>query len=283
MNTPLPQTPGRPDPRLRMTTVIFGTDTPAGRNFDVALIVCIVLSVAVVAVDSVAGVHARYGRILDVVEWAFTILFTLEYIARLWSAPSTARYAVSFFGIVDLVAVLPSFASLVLPGAQVLIIVRSLRLLRVFRVVKLFKYLRAADLLVAALRSSRQKIAVFLFAVLVLVTVFGTVMYVIEGGSNGFTSIPRCVYWAIVTLTTVGYGDISPQTTLGQAIAAVIMILGYGIIAVPTGLVSVELARAGDAADSRECPDCGARTRGSEALFCSGCGKRLGDEPGMKG
>lgn len=273
MTDPTPPSAGLTDPRLRMTTVIFGTDTRGGQAFDVALILCIVLSVGVTALDSVSGVHARYGRILDVVEWGFTVLFTIEYIARLWAAPSTFRYAVSFFGVVDLIAVLPTYFSLVLPGTQVLIVVRALRLLRIFRVVKLFKYLRAADLLMQALRASRQKIAVFVFTVLISVMIFGTVMYVIEGGANGFTSIPRSVYWAIVTLTTVGYGDISPHTTLGQAMAAVIMILGYGIIAVPTGLVSVELAKA--SGRKRTCWSCGREAQDDDAVYCKRCGTKL--------
>ncbi len=258
-----------------MTQVIFGTETPAGRAFDLALIVCIVLSVAVVALDSMASLHARYGAWLDAMEWGFTALFTVEYVARLWSAPRTLHYARSFFGLIDLIAILPSYLSLLVPGTQVILVVRALRLLRVFRVGKLFKYLTAADMLMAALRASRQKIAVFLFAVLIMVLVLGSFMYVIEGGANGFTSIPRCVYWAIVTLTTVGYGDISPQTPLGQALAAVIMILGYGIIAVPTGLVSVEFARQEKPDSGRVCRHCSASGHAPDSLFCRRCGERL--------
>jgi voltage-gated potassium channel len=259
-----------------MTQVIFGTDTPAGRGFDIALIGCIVLSVLVVALDSVASIHVRHGTWLNVAEWGFTLLFTVEYIARLWSAPRTVHYARSFFGVVDLVAVLPTYLSLLVPGTEVILVVRALRLLRVFRVAKLFKYLTAADMLLAALKARRQKIIVFLFTVVVMVVVLGSFMYVIERGGNGFTSIPRSVYWAIVTLTTVGYGDISPQTPLGQALASLIMILGYGIIAVPTGLVSVELARATERpTNARTCAACGAGNHAGDALFCRRCGVRL--------
>lgn len=263
------------DPRLRMTTVIFGTETPAGRNFDLALIICIIASVLVVMLGSVAPIQARYGAVLNGLEWAFTILFTIEYIARLWAAPNTIAYAYSFFGVVDLLAILPTYFSAMLPGAQILAVVRALRLLRVFRVLKLLKYLRAADLLLNALKASRQKIAVFVFTVLILVLIFGSCMYAVEGAQNGFTSIPRSIYWAVVTLTTVGYGDISPQTTLGQALATIIMIMGYGIIAVPTGLVSVELARGERDGPARRCSSCAADTRDKEARFCKHCGAPL--------
>ncbi len=271
------------DPRMRMTTVIFGTETPAGRNFDLALIVCIVLSVLVVALGSVAPIQARYGPVLDGLEWVFTILFTIEYVARLWSAPNTAAYAYSFFGVVDLMAILPTYFGAFIPGAGILVVVRALRLLRVFRVLKLFKYLHEAELLLTALKASRQKIAVFVFTVLILVLIFGSCMYAIEGAAHGFTSIPRSIYWAVVTLTTVGYGDISPQTTLGQALATIIMIMGYGIIAVPTGLVSVELARGEHNTPSRRCLSCAADIRDRDARFCKLCGARLPPQPEEEG
>ncbi|MBD3243536.1 MAG: ion transporter [Chitinivibrionales bacterium] len=280
MNSSQPHEREPVDARMRMTTVIFGTDTPAGRNFDLALIVCILLSVAVVVLGSVEPIQARYGAVLAGLEWAFTVLFTIEYAARLWSAPNTFAYAASFFGIVDLLAILPTYFSAVLPGAGILVVVRALRLLRVFRILKLLKYLRAADLLLTALKASRQKIAVFVFTVLILVLIFGSCMYAVEGADNGFTSIPRSIYWAVVTLTTVGYGDISPQTTLGQALATIIMIMGYGIIAVPTGLVSVELARGEHGGPPRRCPSCTADIRDREARHCKYCGTQL---PPFKG
>ena len=228
--------------QFRLHEIIFEADTPAGKLFDVVLMWSIILSVVAVMLDSVTAVRVQYGWLLYAIEWFFTILFTVEYALRLISVGRPLKYATSFFGIVDLLAIIPTYLSLIIPGSQYLLVVRILRVLRVFRVLKLAHYLGEANLLMQALSASYRKISVFLFTVLTLVIIFGSLMYLIEGQENGFTSIPRGVYWAIVTLTTVGYGDISPQTALGQTLAALIMILGYGIIAVPTGIVTVEMS-----------------------------------------
>jgi voltage-gated potassium channel len=260
-------------PRARAYEIIFEHDTPAGKTFDVVLIWLIVASVVVVMLDSVGEVRDAYGAWLRGAEWAFTAVFTAEYLVRLWCSRDRWRYARSFFGMVDLVAILPTYLSLVVPGGQALLTVRALRLLRVFRVLKLANYLSEAAVLVRALRASRHKIILFLAAVLTLVVTLGSTMYLVEGAANGFTSIPRSVYWAIVTLTTVGYGDIAPRTALGQALAAIVMILGYAIIAVPTGIVTVEIgAAARQAASERTCPQCGLAGHDSDAKHCKRCG-----------
>ncbi len=262
--------------RERTYSVIFGHDTPAGKAFDVALIITIVLSVIVVMLESVASIRLEHGTLLRTLEWLFTILFTVEYGLRLWCSPRRTRYAWSFFGMVDLVAILPTYLSLVLPGGQALLSVRALRLLRVFRVLKLAHHVKESRVLMRALRQSREKITVFVAAVLTLVVIMGSLMYLIEGAAHGFTSIPRSVYWAIVTLTTVGYGDIAPQTNVGQALAAVIMIMGYAIIAVPTGIVTVELGNVQrQAATERPCPACGLADHDRDAAYCKRCGREL--------
>jgi len=262
--------------RAKGHEIIFEADTPAGKAFDVGLIVAIIVSVIVVLLESVADVRARHGVLLRNAEWAFTILFTLEYVLRLSCITRPAHYAKSFFGLVDLLAVLPTYLSVLLPGAQAMTVIRTLRILRVFRVLKLASYVRESDQLLHALVLSRRKIEVFLFSVASVVVIFGSVMYLIEGPENGFTSIPRGIYWAVVTLTTVGYGDISPQTPLGQAIAACIMILGYGIIAVPTGIVTAELTRAAQGpVTMRACPGCGATGHDPRATFCKFCAHTL--------
>ena len=230
--------------RLALQQTIFEAETGAGKLFDILLIISILCSVAAVMLDSVAPIRERYGPALHNAEWFFTILFTIEYILRLICVGRPAKYAFSFFGLVDLVSIVPTYLSLLLPGSQFLLVIRILRVLRVFRVLKFVQYLEESRLLLQALRASRKKITVFLFAVLTLVVILGSVMYLIEGEANGFTSIPRSVYWAIVTLTTVGYGDISPNTFPGQVLASFIMLLGYGIIAVPTGMVTAEIALA---------------------------------------
>ncbi len=256
--------------------VIFEADTPAGKWFDVILIISIVLSVIVVMLDSIGSIRRDHGNVLNSIEWFFTILFTIEYVLRLICVGKPLRYATSFFGIIDLLAILPTYLSLVFPGSHYLAVIRVLRVLRIFRVLKLVQYLAEAKLLMQAMRASRRKITVFLFAVLTLVVVLGSLMYVIEGEKNGFTSIPRSVYWSIVTLTTVGYGDISPKTGAGQALAAVIMILGYSIIAVPTGIMSVEIARAKEhQITTQACPQCSAEGHDKDAVFCKYCGARL--------
>lgn len=262
--------------RVRAHEIIFEADTPAGKAFDVVLIVCILGSVAVVMADSMAPVVARHKGLLNALEWFFTILFTMEYVLRLLVIGSPARYAASFFGVVDLLAVLPTYVSLLFPGAQYLMVIRALRVLRIFRVLKLARYVSEARMLMAALRASRTKITIFMFAVVTLVVILGSLMYVIEEGQNGFDSIPKSVYWAVVTLTTVGYGDISPRTALGQFLAAVMMLIGYAIIAVPTGIVSVEIARRADRRVSTQaCPSCGAEGHETDARFCNRCGTEL--------
>ena len=266
------------DWRRTLHEVVFESDTPAGRTFDVSLIAVILLSVAVVMLESVAEVREAHGDGLRAAEWVFTALFTVEFVLRLVAVNRPLRYAASFFGVVDLLAVVPTYVSLLVPGAQYLLVVRLLRILRIFRVLKLAHYLVEATQLTRALRASRPKITVFVFTVLTVVTVLGSLIYLIEGAEHGFTSIPKSVYWAIVTLTTVGYGDISPQTPLGQALASVIMILGYGIIAVPTGIVTVELSRAERAeraVSGQACPACAAEGDDLDAAFCKFCGAGL--------
>ena len=225
--------------------------------------------------DSVPRIRAAAGGLLSTAEWAFTILFTAEYVLRLYSAPRRLRYARSFFGVIDLLALAPTYLSVLLPGGHYLLVVRVLRVLRVFRVLKLAKYVAEAELIVAALKASGRKIAVFLFAVLSIVIVVGSLIYLIEGEDSGFTSIPQSMYWAIVTLTTVGYGDLSPATPLGQALAAAIMILGYGLIAVPTGLVSMEVSLALSRHQKRHCPECGTSESDPDARYCRRCSAGL--------
>ncbi len=264
--------------RRRLHEIIFEADTPAGKRFDVLLIVSIVLSVTAVMLDSVQSVRNEYGGIFFFFEWGFTLLFTAEYFLRLYCVGRPRLYATSFYGVVDLLAILPTYISLILPGSQFLLVIRILRVLRIFRVFKLVQYLGEVDFLLKALRASGRKIAVFLFTVLTLVTIFGSLMYIIEDAQNGFTSIPRSIYWAIVTLTTVGYGDITPRTEIGQALAAMIMIFGYAIIAVPTGIVTVEMAQAfkeKETISTQSCPQCSAEGHDSDAKFCKFCGSAL--------
>ena len=262
--------------RAKLHEIIFEADTPAGKLFDVLLIVSILLSVALVMLDSVESVQLSYGRWLYLGEWLFTILFTIEYLLRLYSVGRPGAYATSFFGIIDLMAVLPTYLSIFIPGTQYLLVIRILRVLRIFRVLKLVQYLGAARMLGQALRASRRKITVFLFVVLTVVVIFGALMYLIEDAENGFTSIPQSIYWTIVTLTTVGYGDISPQTPLGQTIASIIMIIGYGIIAVPTGIVTVELSQAyRKEISTQACPECSAEGHDQDAKHCKFCGSQL--------
>ncbi|WP_434353553.1 ion transporter [Psychrobacter sp. HD31] len=264
------------DLRERIHIVIDGTDTRLGKFFDIFLMVAIIASVAVVMLDSVLYIRLKYSEILFYAEWIFTILFTLEYTLRLFSTPNRARYAFSFFGIVDLLSLLPTYLSLFLGGVQYMTVVRILRILRVFRVLKLAAYMKQASFLASALNSSKQKIFVFFLFVLLVVTVFGSVLYVIEGPENGFTSIPISIYWAIVTLTTVGYGDISPKTPLGQAVASMIMIVGYSIIAVPTGIFTSELAKnMRPQLHPVTCPNCGKYGHASGAHYCDRCGHEL--------
>ena len=262
--------------RSRLHEIIFEADTPAGKLFDVLLILSIVLSVVLVMLDSVSSIRQSYGDLLYLGEWAFTILFTIEYILRLYSVGRPLAYATSFFGVVDLLAILPTYLSIIFPGSQYFLVIRLLRVLRIFRVLKLVQYVGEARLLMQAMRASRRKITVFLFVVLTLVIIFGSLMYIIEDSQSGFTSIPQSIYWAIVTLTTVGYGDISPQTGLGQTLASLIMIIGYGIIAVPTGIVTAELTQVYKKTISTQaCTQCSAEGHDPDAKHCKYCGSML--------
>lgn len=263
--------------RLRLHEIIFEADTPAGKLFDVVLILSILVSVAVVMLDSIAALHETYGRLFIQLEWIFTVLFSVEYGLRLSCIGRPLKYAGSFYGIVDLLSILPSYLSLIFPGGQYLLVIRVLRLLRVFRVLKLVQFVGESNYLRQALWASRRKVAVFMFSVFLLMMIFGSVMYLVEGPEHGFTSIPRSIYWAIVTMTTVGYGDISPQTNLGQALASLVMICGYGIIAIPTGIVTSELAFR-KSLSTQACPQCGAEGHDPNAKFCKSCGAELNPE-----
>ena len=265
--------------RLRLYTTIFEADTRAGRLFDMALIAVILLSIAVVVADSVPALHERWRQQFTWAEWCFTALFTLEYLARLACTRRPLRYATSFFGVVDLLAMLPTYLALLFPGAHALIDVRVLRLLRIFRVFKLTSFLTEYRGLGQALQASARKIIVFISGVLMIVLVMGTLMYVVEGPANGFSTIPTSVYWAITTMTTVGFGDITPKTDLGRFIASVMMLLGWGTLAVPTGIVTAEMTSqrlsATPAPTTRTCHECLTEGHLPEALFCMHCGARL--------
>ena len=265
--------------RLRLHEIIFEADTSAGKFFDILLILAIILSVITVMFDSVAEVRAQHGRTLYIIEWFFTLLFSFEYLLRIISLRYPGQYVRSFYGIVDLISVLPTYISLLVPGSQYLMIIRVLRLLRIFRVLKLAQYLNEAEYLLKAMRASFRKIAIFLFVILTLVLIFGSLLYLIEGDEGGFTSIGISCYWAITTLTTVGYGDISPQSPLGRAVASIIMIMGYGVIAVPTGIVTAELvAPITGQVSTQACLDCGAEKHSYDALYCKSCGAELNPE-----
>ena len=263
--------------RLRLYRVVFESETTAGRAFDKVLVVAILLSVAVVIADSVPAFQQRHPGAFNVAEWLFTILFTLEYIARLASVERPLRYARSFFGIVDLLSVLPTYLAFLLPEAQALIDVRVLRLLRIFRIFKLTDYLAEYQMLAEALAASRRKILVFLSAVLMVVLILGTLLYVVEGPKHGFTDIPTSVYWAITTITTVGFGDITPKTDAGRFIASVIMLIGWGTLAVPTGIVTAEMTvrKQRPLFLPRVCPQCGAAAATDDARYCHVCGTAL--------
>jgi voltage-gated potassium channel len=280
----LPKEPGPPALsgwRLRWYTVIFEADTLAGRRFDLLLIALILISIAVVMADSMTHLHVRYSVAFASAEWLFTALFTLEYLARLVCSPQPLRYATSFFGIIDLVSVLPTYLALFFPELYALIDVRVLRLLRVFRVLKLAAYVNEYQSLANALVASRRKILVFLSAVLMLVVVMGTIMYVVEGPQHGFTSIPTSVYWAITTMTTVGFGDITPKTDLGRLISSAMMLLGWGTLAVPTGIVTSEMTSYRLSQKSqlttRTCHQCLSEGHQPHARFCFQCGANLPD------
>jgi len=262
--------------KSKIHTIIFEADTKSGKVFDILLIALILISVVVVLFDSVSIYNEKYGELFWSLEWFFTIVFTIEYLFRLYSVKKPYKYVSSFFGIIDLLAILPTYLSLFLPGSQFLLVIRVLRVLRIFRVLKLIRFLKAAMILKEALSASRTKIVVFLMTVSTLVIIFGSMMYLIEGTENGFTSIPRSIYWAIVTLTTVGYGDLSPQTNIGQVLASIIMIMGYAIIAVPTGIVTTEIAkREIKRISTQACPECSAEGHDADAVYCKYCGAKL--------
>jgi voltage-gated potassium channel len=264
--------------RTHLETVIFGTETPGGRLFDVILLWAILFSVVLAVSESVVSIQERYGTLLRTLEWIVTGLFTIEYALRIYSAPQRLRYITSFYGIVDLLAILPSFLNLLIAGPQYFLVLRSLRFLRVFRIFKLSRYVGEANVLVRALQASREKIVVFVVTVLTLVLIIGSAMYLIEGPQNGFVDIPVSIYWAVVTLTTVGYGDITPHTTVGQFLSAGVMILGYAIIAVPTGIVTSELSRTvweDRMRSTKTCTGCGLAGHDADAHYCRNCGTEL--------
>ncbi|MCK4745380.1 MAG: ion transporter [Bacteroidales bacterium] len=262
--------------RQKLYDIILEAETPAGKSFDMALIFVIVLSVLAVVLESIPSVAADYGPFLKMIEWIITIIFTLEYIARIWAHPKPLQYIFSFYGVIDFLSIIPTYLDFILAGAMTLSVIRGLRLLRIFRIMKITRYSKEGRIIIEALKASRIKILVFLFAVVVVVLVVGSLMYLIEGEESGFTSIPAGIYWAIVTLTTVGYGDITPITLLGKAIASFVMVTGYGIIAVPTGIVTFEIASAvRHQKEIQECEQCGHNQHDADANYCKSCGEKL--------
>ncbi len=262
--------------KQRWYEVIFEADTRAGKTFDVLLLVAIFVSVLAVVLESVESIHARFGALFNYVEWGFTVLFTLEYAARIACAPRRLRYVRSFYGVVDLVSILPSYFMVLFPGAQTVAVLRALRLLRVFRVLKLAHMLSEASALRQAFWASRSKIAVFMAFVAILVVILGSLMHIIEGPKHGFTSIPQSMYWAIVTMTTVGYGDIAPQSPIGKAIAALVMVIGYSMIIIPIGIVSAEIREvAVKTVTTQVCGHCMSEGHDSDAVHCKYCGEQL--------
>ena len=260
----------------RIHEIIYEADTRGGKIFDVILLIAILASILFVMLESVESFDKKYHTFLDISEWVITILFSIEYIFRIISIKKPLKYIFSFYGVIDLLSTIPKYLSFVLVGSHNLAALRALRLLRIFRILKLARYIGASNRLMVALRASKAKIAVFLFFVIILCVILGTVMYMIEGEENGFTSIPRSVYWAIVTMTTVGYGDIAPNTPLGQFLASIIMILGYGIIAIPTGIVSSEMNKANTVhTNTQSCPECLAANHIDNADFCYKCGHKI--------
>lgn len=263
--------------RHKLHEIIYEADTPFGKLFDLILLLLILLSIVAVMLESVASIHLLYGKELAIIEWIITIFFSLEYIGRIIAVKKPLKYIFSFYGIIDLLATLPAYIDLIFPGWHFLVSLRAIRLLRVFRILKLVHFVGASNQLVTALKKSRLKIAVFLFSVIVLCIILGTIMYMIEGPENGFTSIPMSIYWTIVTLTTVGFGDITPVTPFGQFVSMVIMILGYGIIAVPTGLVTAEFMSKDRTVNenTQVCPNCSADHHRDGAKYCYHCGHTL--------
>lgn len=278
-NQPKPHPPTQNSLRARIHSVIFEAETPGGKIFDIALLILILASVVAVMLETVQELDAKYHNLFLTIEWVVTILFTIEYALRIYSVHKPKKYIFSFYGMIDLLAILPTYISILVAGSQYLLTIRALRLLRIFRVFKLARYLVEGRVLIRALMASRPKIIVFLTTVFSIVIFIGSIMYLVEGkADSGFTSIPRSVYWAIVTITTVGYGDISPATPLGQMLAAMLMVLGYAIIAVPTGIVSVEIAQASrelKAVNTTSCPSCAREGHDIDAEFCKFCGANL--------
>lgn len=266
--------------KSKLHEIIYEAETPNGKTFDIILILAIIASIILVMLESVKSFDEEYHNFLNISEWVITILFTIEYIARIISIKKPSKYIFSFYGVIDLLATIPKYLSLIFVGTHALVALRALRLLRVFRILKLTRYLGASKTLAESIKASRIKISVFLFVVILLTVILGTIMYLVEGPQNGFTSIPYSMYWAIVTLTTVGYGDISPHTPLGQFIASIVMILGYGIIAIPTGIVTSEMAKSDTKIDTntQHCKNCGADKHLDNAEFCNKCGKKLKNE-----
>ena len=267
------------DLKFKIHEIIFEADTPFGKFFDISLIIFIIASVAAVLLESVPTYNDEFRLFFHTIEWIFTIFFTIEYILRLYSVMKPMKYATSFFGIIDLLAILPTFLSLFISGTQSLMVIRALRLLRIFRIFKMVSFVAEAEYITAALISSRKKIQVFLFAILLMVTIIGSVMYLVEGGINeSYDSIPRAIYWAIVTLTTVGYGDIAPMTNFGQFLAAFVMILGYSVIAVPTGIVTSALVKNHkETVNTQTCMHCSKEGHDEDATFCKYCGNLIND------
>ena len=264
--------------RKKLYRIIFGTDTPAGQYFDIALIYLILLSVLAIILDSIESINIDYGVWLFRLEWFFTLLFSLEYLTRIYCSPKPLHYIFSFYGIVDLLSIVPTYLALLLPGANYWLVIRLLRVLRVFRVLKLVRYLSEANILLRSIYGARRKVLVFFTVVLVLSVIFGSLMFFVEGPENGFTSIPRSIYWTIVTITTVGYGDITPQTGMGQVIATMAMLTGYSIIAIPTGIFTAEIAsQMHSVSDNRRCNVCERTGHHPEAEFCYHCGVTLPD------
>jgi voltage-gated potassium channel len=271
-------TPAQKPWKLKLHEIIYEADTKAGKLFDIVLLFTILVSIAIVLLESVPSINAKYNRLLDNLQWLITVLFTIEYLLRIITIKKPSNYIFSYYGIIDLLATLPKYAALIFGGAQSFTVLRALRLLRVFSILKITRYLGEAEKLKKSLQNSKAKIAVFLFVVLVVSFILGTVMYLIEGETNqGFTSIPKSIYWTIVTLTTVGYGDISPVTPLGQFIASIVMILGYGIIAVPTGIVSAEYTSVFKATptNTQSCSNCSSDAHQDDAEYCRICGEKL--------
>ncbi len=263
--------------QMKLHEIIYESDKPAGKLFDVVLLAFILLSILVVMLDSVSQLHAQYGDAFYIIEWVFTIIFTIEYILRLICIRRPLRYVFSVLGLIDLLAIIPTYLSFIIAGSQSLLVLRALRLLRIFRIFRLVHFLSEMRFLSVAISNSLRKISIFILVLLTAVVILGSIIYLVEGRQNGFTSIPQSVYWAIVTITTVGYGDIAPVTPLGKLIASFIMLLGYGIIAVPTGIVTTEMALAARSKkpDNRACPSCGREGHDADAKFCKFCGAEL--------